>query len=423
MTPPFIPSHPQTAEVAAALTPASQYHVDLHDRYGTANYKPLPVVLARAQGCWVTDVEGRRYLDMLSAYSALNFGHNHPAIVEAVRAQLDRVAVTSRAFYNDQLGPFFKELAEFCGLDRVLPMNTGAEAVETAIKTARKWAYQVKGVPDHQARIIVFTGNFHGRTTTIISFSTDPLATTHFGPFTPGFDVVPYGDLSAVERAMTPNTAAVLVEPIQGEAGVIIPPTGFLKGLREWCTRQNVLLICDEIQTGLGRTGALFACQHEDVRPDIMTLGKALGGGLLPVSAVVGTDAAMSVFKPGEHGSTFGGNALAAAVGRKAIELLRTTDLVERSRVHGEYFRRGLEAIHSPIVQEIRGRGLLIGVHIRPEAGPARPVCEALLRDGILCKDTQKQVIRFAPPLIIELAEIDWALERIAAAWATFEKR
>lgn len=414
MDPSFDKTRHPSVQVASALSAASQFHVDLNERYGTHNYKPLPVVISGAGGCWVTDVEGRRYLDMLSAYSALNFGHNHPALVAAAREQLDRVAVTSRAFFNDQLGPFFKELAEACGMDRVLPMNTGAEAVETAIKTARKWAYQVKGVPANEARIIAFAGNFHGRTTTIISFSSDPLATTNFGPFTPGFDIVPFGDLAAVERAITPNTAAVLVEPIQGEAGVVVPPAEFLPGVRRVCTEQNVLLICDEIQTGLGRTGRMFACEHEGVRPDIMTLGKALGGGLIPVSAVVGRDAAMSVFKPGEHGSTFGGNPLAAAVGRKAIELLRTTDLVERAAAQGEYFRRGLESLRSPIVQEVRGRGLLLGVVIKPDAGPARPFCEALLRDGLLCKDTQKQVIRFAPPLIIERTEIDWALERLA---------
>ncbi|GIK17520.1 MAG: ornithine aminotransferase [Planctomycetota bacterium] len=414
MTLGFDKSQHPTVQVAAALGEVSRRHVELNERYGTHNYKPLPVVIAEGRGCWVTDVEGRRYLDMLSAYSALNFGHNHPAIVDAVRTQLDRVTVTSRAFFNDQLGPFFKELAELTGMDRVLPMNTGAEAVETAIKTARKWAYQVKGVAPDRARILAFAGNFHGRTTTIISFSTDPLATTNFGPFTPGFDVVPYGDLAAVEQAVTGDTAAVLVEPIQGEAGVVLPPPGFLTGLRKLCTDRNVLLICDEIQTGLGRTGRMFAFEHEGVRPDVVTLGKALGGGLIPVSAVVGIDAAMGVFKPGEHGSTFGGNPLAAAVGRKAIELLRTTDLVERARSLGEYFRGQLEALRSPIVQEVRGRGLLIGVQIKPEAGPARPMCEALLHDGLLCKDTQKQVIRFAPPLIIERAEIDWAMERIA---------
>lgn len=401
------------AGIEANLT--SRHHIELNEEYGTANYAPLPMVLRSGRGIWVEDVEGKRYLDMLSAYSALNFGHSHPELLAALRDQAERLALTSRAVFNDQLGPFFKELAELCDMGMVLPMNTGAEAVETALKAARKWGYQVKGVAKDEARIIVFEQNFHGRTTTIISFSTDASARNDFGPYTPGFDIVPFGDAAAARAAVTADTVAILVEPIQGEAGVRVPPDGFLRELRSICDKHNLLLIADEIQTGMGRTGDLFACRHEGVRPDLMALGKALGGGLLPVSAVVGDCDVLGLFKPGEHGSTFGGSPLAAAVGRKAIELVRDGELARRAKELGGYFRDRLRALNSPMVAEVRGRGLLIGLQIHEAAGPAKAICLALMEKGILCKDTRKQVIRFAPPLIIEKEEVDWALERIGA--------
>ncbi|MBQ4334516.1 MAG: ornithine--oxo-acid transaminase [Myxococcaceae bacterium] len=392
----------------------TQQIIEITERYGAHNYHPLPVVIERAEGVWVEDPEGRRYLDMLSAYSALNHGHRHPAIVRALKEQLDRVALTSRAFHNDQLGPFMAELADLCGMQMVLQMNTGAEAVETAIKAARKWGYEVKGVPRHQAEIIVCGGNFHGRTVTIVSFSSDGYSRDDFGPFTPGFKVAPYGDVSAIEALMSDNTVAVLVEPIQGEAGVVVPPAGFLSSLRSLCTRRRALLIFDEIQTGLGRTGKLFAHQHEAATPDLMTLGKALGGGILPVSAVVGTREVLGLFRPGEHGSTFGGNPLAAAVGRAALRTLVDEKLTERAAENGAYFKASLCAIDGPAIDHVRGKGLLIGVVLRQGRGGARPYCERLMEAGILCKETHEDVIRFAPPLTITREEIDWALERIA---------
>lgn len=392
----------------------TQQIIEITELYGAHNYHPLPVVIERAEGVWVEDPEGRRYLDMLSAYSALNHGHRHPAIVRALKEQLDRVALTSRAFHNDQLGPFMAELADLCGMQMVLPMNTGAEAVETAIKAARKWGYVVKGVPRSQAEIIVCGGNFHGRTVTIVSFSTEASSREDFGPFTPGFKVAPYGDVAAIEALMSDNTVAVLVEPIQGEAGVVVPPAGFLSALRSLCTRRRALLILDEIQTGLGRTGKLFAHQHEEAVPDLMTLGKALGGGILPVSAVVGSREVLGLFRPGEHGSTFGGNPLAAAVGRAALRTLVDEKLAERAAEIGAYFKASLCAIDTPAIDHVRGRGLLIGVVLKQGRGGARPYCERLMKVGILCKETHEDVIRFAPPLTITREEIDWALERIA---------
>ena len=392
----------------------TQQIIEITERYGAHNYHPLPVVIERAEGVWVEDPEGRRYLDMLSAYSALNHGHRHPAIVRALKEQLDRVALTSRAFHNDQLGPFMAELADLCGMQMVLPMNTGAEAVETAIKAARKWGYVVKGVPHSQAEIIVCGGNFHGRTVTIVSFSTEASSREDFGPFTPGFKVAPYGDVAAIEALMSDNTVAVLVEPIQGEAGEVVPPAGFLSALRSLCTRRRALLILDEIQTGLGRTGKLFAHQHEEAVPDLMTLGKALGGGILPVSAVVGSREVLGLFRPGEHGSTFGGNPLAAAVGRAALRTLVDEKLAERAAEIGAYFKASLCAIDTPAIDHVRGRGLLIGVVLKQGRGGARPYCERLMEVGILCKETHEDVIRFAPPLTITREEIDWALERIA---------
>ena len=392
----------------------TQQIIEITELYGAHNYHPLPVVIERAEGVWVEDPEGRRYLDMLSAYSALNHGHRHPAIVRALKEQLDRVALTSRAFHNDQLGPFMAELADLCGMQMVLPMNTGAEAVETAIKAARKWGYVVKGVPRSQAEIIVCGGNFHGRTVTIVSFSTEASSREDFGPVTPGFKVAPYGDVAAIEALMSDNTVAVLVEPIQGEAGVVVPPAGFLSALRSLCTRRRALLILDEIQTGLGRTGKLFAHQHEEAVPDLMTLGKALGGGILPVSAVVGSREVLGLFRPGEHGSTFGGNPLAAAVGRAALRTLVDEKLAERAAEIGAYFKASLCAIDTPAIDHVRGRGLLIGVVLKQGRGGARPYCERLMEVGILCKETHEDVIRFAPPLTITREEIDWALERIA---------
>jgi ornithine--oxo-acid transaminase len=377
------------------------------------NYHPLPVVIAEGDGAWVTDVEGRRYLDLLAAYSAINFGHRHPRLVAAARRQLDRVTLVSRAFEHDQFGPFCAELAELAGLDMVLPMNTGAEAVETAIKTARKWGYEVKGVPDGEAVIVVFDGNFHGRTTTIISFSTDPDARDGFGPYTPGFRVVPYGDLDALRAAMDPNVVAVLVEPIQGEAGVIVPPPGFLPGVREICTAGNALMIADEIQSGLGRTGTTFACEHSGVRPDVYVLGKALGGGIVPVSAVVADRSVLGVFAPGQHGSTFGGNPLACAVAREVIAMLRTGEYQERSAKLGTRMLDRLAALPPSAVTAVRGRGLWAGVEL---AGlPGRVACERLAARGVLAKDTHGSTIRLAPPLVITEEELDWALDQVAA--------
>jgi ornithine--oxo-acid transaminase len=371
------------------------------------------VVIEKAEGVWVYDVDGKKYLDCLSAYSAVNQGHVHPEILKALLDQAKRVTLTSRAFRNDQLPLLYKELSEMTGYEMSLPMNSGAEAVETAVKLARKWAYQVKKVPRHQAEIIVAAGNFHGRTVTIVSFSTEPSYRDDFGPFTPGFVTVTYGDADAIEKAITPNTAAVLLEPIQGEAGVIIPPVGYLKKVSEICKKNNVLFVADEIQTGLARTGKLFASQHEDVRPDVMIIGKALAGGFYPVSAVLADKAILGLFTPGEHGSTFGGNPLAAAVSRAALRVIREEKLAERSQQLGEYFLEQLSEIPSPHVKEVRGRGLLIGVELKPEAKGARRFCEALQQKGILAKETHDNVIRFAPPLVIDKETIDWALPSI----------
>jgi len=388
-------------------------HIELNEKYGAHNYLPLPVVLEKGEGVWVWDVEGRRYLDMLSSYSALNQGHRHPRILKALIEQTQRITLTSRAFHNDVLGRFLKKLHDVTGYDKALPMNTGVEAVETALKIARKWGYVKKGIPKYEGKVIVAEGNFHGRTITVISFSTEELYKEGFGPFTPGFEVVPYGDEKAIENAIDENTIAVLLEPIQGEGGVRIPPEGYLRKVREITRERNVLLILDEIQTGLGRTGKLFAFEWEDARPDILVLGKALGGGVYPVSAALANDDVMNVIGPNEHGSTFGGNPLAAAVGIASIDVIIEEKLPERARELGEYFLNELKKIESPFIKEVRGKGLLIGVEIKEEHGTARPFCEKLATLGILAKETHEQVIRFAPPLVITKEEIDWALERI----------
>ncbi|MGB7875546.1 MAG: ornithine--oxo-acid transaminase [Anaerolineales bacterium] len=391
----------------------TQDYIQLEERYGAHNYHPLDVVIDKAEGVWVYDVDGKKYLDCLSAYSAVNQGHVHPKILEALIEQSKKVTLTSRAFRNDQLPLLYKELSEMTGYEMSLPMNSGAEAVETGIKLARKWAYQVKGVPRHQAEIIVCKGNFHGRTTTVISFSTEPLYREDFGPFAPGFVTVPYGDSAAIEIAITENTAAVMLEPIQGEAGVIVPPEGYLKRVAEICKKENVLLIADEIQTGLGRTGKLFACDHEGVRPDIMVIGKALSGGFYPVSAALADESIMGLLTPGEHGSTFGGNPLGAAVARASLRVIREEKLPERAELLGTYFMEQLAEIPSPHVKEVRGKGLLIGVELKREARGARRFCEALQERGILAKETHEHVIRFAPPLVIDKETIDWTLPHI----------
>ena len=401
-----------------AVANESARHLALADQFSARNYAPLPVVIARGRGAWVEDVEGKRYLDLLSAYSALNFGHAHVEIVSAFVEQAKMLSLTSRAFQNDQFGPFCEDVTKLAGQDLVLPMNTGAEAVETALKTARKWGYRVKGVPANEAEIIVCEGNFHGRTISIVSFSDDPQYRDGFGPFTPGFKVVPYGDKAALDAAIGPNTAAFLVEPIQGEAGIIIPEAGYLKHAARLCRERNALLICDEIQSGLGRTGKLFACEWEDVRPDAMIVGKALSGGFYPVSAVLASDDAMAVFHPGDHGSTFGGNPLACAVAIASLEVLRDEGLVEKSRTLGEYFLQRLRDLKAATVKEVRGKGLWIGVDIRKECGTARPYCEHLMELGLLAKETHEQVVRIAPPLVITKDEIDWAVERIGQALA-----
>jgi ornithine--oxo-acid transaminase len=390
-------------------------YIALEDRYGAHNYHPLDVVIDHAQGVWVYDVEGNRYLDCLSAYSALNQGHVHPKILHTLVEQAQKVTLTSRAFRNDQLPLLYQELSEMTGYEMSLPMNSGAEAVETALKLARKWAYQVKGVPRHKAEIITFENNFHGRTVSIVSFSTEPLYRDDFGPFTPGFVVLPYGDLQAVKKAINPHTAAIMLEPIQGEAGVIMPPVGFLRQIRKIADQNKVLLIADEIQTGLGRTGKLFACDHESVRPDVMVIGKALSGGFYPVSAVLADKAVLGLFTPGEHGSTFGGNPLGAAVARTALRVIREENMIQNAEQVGEYLVEQLSEIPSRHVKEVRGKGLLVGVELKPEAGGARRFCEALKQRNILAKETHQHVIRFAPPLIIDRATIDWALERIRA--------
>ena len=383
------------------------------ERYSAHNYHPLPVVLARGEGVYVWDVEGRRYLDMLSAYSALNQGHRHPKIVQALVEQAGQVTLTSRAFHNDRMGPFLRRLCELAGYEQALPMNTGAEAVETAIKAARKWGHRTKNLAEQRGEIIVFDGNFHGRTTTVVSFSSEPAYKEGFGPFTPGFRLVPYGDLDALRRAFRDETIAVLVEPIQGEAGVVVPPAGFLKGVAALCREHGALLLADEIQTGLGRTGRMFCSEWDGVRPDVLILGKALGGGVYPVSAVLADHAVMDVFTPGTHGSTFGGNPLAAAVGLASLDVLVEERLAERAAELGEWFMDELRAIDAPAVQEVRGRGLLIGVVVREEAGRARPYCEALMERGILAKETHDQVVRFAPPLVITRAQLAEVLPAI----------
>jgi ornithine--oxo-acid transaminase len=391
----------------------TQDYIALENQYGAKNYKPLDVVLERGQGIWVWDVEGKKYLDFLSAYSAVNQGHAHPKILQAMIEQASNLPLTSRAFRNNQLPLLAKQLCELTGYQRMLPMNSGAEAVETAIKMTRKWGYKVKGVPEGQAQIITCTGNFQGRTTTIISFSDEPQYKDGFGPFTDGFVMVPYGDADALEQAITPNTVAFFIEPIQGEGGVIVPPDGYLKRVRELCTANNVLLVADEIQSGLGRTGKLFASEWEGVRPDVITIGKALSGGFYPVSAVLADDEVMLVFKPGDHGSTFGGSPLAAAVAQASLSVLVEENLIENANEQGEYLMGRLRRIESPHVKEVRGRGLLIGVELYPEAGGARRFCEALMQQGLLCKETHDNVIRFAPPLVIQKEDIDWAIERI----------
>jgi ornithine--oxo-acid transaminase len=383
------------------------------DAHSAHNYHPLPVVISEADGSWVTDVDGTRYLDMLAAYSAINFGHRHPRLVAAAQRQLERVTLVSRAFEHDQFGPFCAELAELAGMEMVLPMNTGAEAVETAIKTARKWGYEVKGVPEGEAVIVVFDGNFHGRTTTIVSFSTDPEARDGFGPYTPGFRIVPYGDLRALDAALDENVVAVLVEPIQGEAGVRIPPAGFLAGVRELCTAHGVLFVADEIQSGLGRTGTTFACEHEDVVPDMYILGKALGGGIVPISAVVSSAEILGVFRPGQHGSTFGGNPLACAIAREVIAMLATGEYQERSAKLGAHLNNRLRDLPSSEVREVRCRGLWAGIEFAHVSG--RKACERLAERRVLAKDTHGSAIRLAPPLVISEQDLDWAIDQLEA--------
>ncbi|MDX1674407.1 MAG: ornithine--oxo-acid transaminase [Longimicrobiales bacterium] len=388
----------------------TEHYLEEAERYSARNYHPLPVVLTRGEGIWVWDVDGNRYLDMLSAYSAVNQGHAHPKIVQALIDQAKRLPLTSRAFHNDRMGPFLKRLCELSGYDQALPMNTGAEAVETAIKAVRKWGYQVKGVPADQAEIIVFEGNFHGRTTTVISFSSEALYKEGFGPLTPGFKILPYGDIDAVRAAMNENVVGILVEPIQGEAGVVVPPDGFMQGLRDLCDEHGAALMADEIQTGLGRTGRMFAFEWEGVRPDVLIVGKALGGGVYPVSAVLADREIMDVFTPGTHGSTFGGNPTGAAVGLAALDVIVEEKLHERAAELGAWFMEELRQIESPVVDHVRGRGLMVGVVLTT---PARPYCEALKRRGMLAKETHENVVRFAPPLVIEKADLENVLEDI----------
>ncbi|MEV5613549.1 ornithine--oxo-acid transaminase [Streptomyces sp. NPDC052225] len=395
---------------------ATQDYINASDAHSAHNYHPLPVVVATAEGAWMTDVEGRRYLDMLAGYSALNFGHGNRRLIEAAKAQLERVTLTSRAFHHDRFADFCTRLAALCGMETVLPMNTGAEAVETAVKTARKWGYRVKGVPDGRARIVVASDNFHGRTTTIVSFSTDPEARADFGPYTPGFDIVPYGDLDALRAAVTDETVAVLLEPIQGEAGVLVPPPGYLAGVREVTRERNVLFIADEIQSGLGRTGRTFACEHEGVVPDMYVLGKALGGGVVPVSAVVSSTDVLGVFRPGEHGSTFGGNPLACAVGLEVIAMLESGEFQQRAAELGEHLHAELGLLTGTgKVTQVRGRGLWAGVDIDPSYGTGREISEKLMARGVLVKDTHGSTIRIAPPLVISKDDLDWGLDQLRA--------
>ena len=391
-----------------------QYLISLEEKYGANNYKPLDVVISRGKGVWVEDVDGKKYLDCLSAYSAVNQGHCHPKILQTMIEQAQKLTLTSRAFRNDQLGPFYREVCELTNSHKVLPMNSGAEAVETAIKTVRKWGYQVKGVPEELAEIIVCENNFHGRTIAIVGFSTDKGSRAGFGPFAPGFKIIPFGDTLALEAAITPNTVGFMVEPIQGEAGVIIPPAGYLKEVKAICEKKNVVLVLDEIQTGLGRTGKLLAEEHDGIEADLTLIGKALSGGFYPVSAVLSNTEVMNVLQPGEHGSTFGGNPLACAVARTALKVLVEEGMIENAARMGAYFLEGLLQIKAPLIKEIRGKGLMIGMELFPEAGGARQYCKGLLERGLLAKETHENTIRFAPPLLITKDEIDWALERIA---------
>ena len=397
-------------------------YIELEDKYGAHTYHPLDIVISRAEGIWVYDVEGNKYLDFLSAYSAVSQGHCHPRIYQAMVEQAQKVTLTSRAFRTDQTGLFYKELAELCEMDMVLPMNSGAEGVETAVKTARKWGYLKKEIPDNEAEIIVCSGNFHGRTTTIVSFSSEDQYRENFGPLTPGFVMIPYGDADALAKAITPNTAAFLVEPIQGEGGVLIPSKGYLKKAQDICRENKVLLMCDEIQTGLGRTGKMFAYQHEaEVKPDMLILGKALSGGFYPVSAVAANKDVLGVYRPGDHGSTYGGNPVACAVAREALKVLVDEKLVENSAQLGHYFFERLLTVKSEHIKEVRGRGLFIGVELKPEAGGARRFCEALYHEGMLCKETHENVIRFAPPLVITKDDLDWAFERVKKVLETMD--
>jgi len=391
----------------------TKFYVGLEGLYGAHNYHPLDVVITKAKGIWVWDVEDKKYLDFLSAYSAVNQGHCHPKIVNALQTQAKKVTLTSRAFRNDQWPLLAKELCELTGFEMALPMNSGTEAVETALKTARMWAYQKKGIEQDKAEIIVCSNNFHGRTITIVSFSTEHILRNHFGPFTPGFVCVPYDDCEALERAVNPNTAAFLVEPIQGEAGVIMPKEGYLKKAKEICEKNNVLFIADEIQTGLGRTGKLFACDYEEVRPDILVIGKSLGGGCYAISATLSNREILGLFTPGSHGSTFGANPLACAVARESLRVLVQEELIDNSARQGKYFLEKLKTIKSPHIKEVRGKGLLIGIVLKTEAGGARRFCEALEKEGLLCKETHENVIRFAPPLVIRQEDLDWAFERV----------
>ncbi len=390
--------------------PASRKYMELDETYGAHNYHPIPVVISKAKGVYVWDPDGKKYIDMLSSYSALNQGHRHPKIIKAAKEQMSHVTLTSRAFHNDKLGPFLKKLTQVTGMEMALPMNTGTEAVETGIKLARRWAYRKKMVPDGQAEIIVCANNFHGRSTTIVGFSSDEDSRSGFGPFTPGFKVIPYNDVPALEAAITPRTAAFLVESIQGEAGVIVPTEGYLTKVREICTNNNVLLMLDEIQTGFCRTGRMFCFQHEGIKPDVLLVGKALGGGIMPISAVLSSKEIMSVYTPGSHGSTFGGNPLACAIGTAALNVLIDEKLDKRAERLGEYFRKRLKEMKNPLFKEVRGKGLLIAVELTKEAGPARKYTEALMRNGLLAKETHESTIRFAPPLIIKKKEIDTAI-------------
>jgi ornithine--oxo-acid transaminase len=397
---------------------SSDQHIEATEDIGAHNYSPLPVVISEGKGVWVKDVEGKSYLDMLSGYSALNFGHSNPRLLAIAHKQLDTLCLTSRAFYHDQMAPFCASLSEICGGGKVLPMTSGAEAVETAVKLARKWGYERKGVKSNKAEILCFSGNFHGRTTTIVGFSDSPKSRDGFGPFPPGFNILPYGDIDAVEKALNPNVVGVLIEPIQGEGGVIIPPDGFMKKLRTLCTEHNVLLLADEIQTGLCRTGKLFACDHDDIRPDVYIVGKSLGGGIVPISAIVANHELMSVFTPGTHGSTFGGNTLACAIAAEVVAMIREEKPHLKAAESGAYIVEKLRTFGSPHIKEVRGRGLLIGVDIPKESGTAKDFCYRLLEEGILTKDTREQTIRITPPLFIDRKEIDWAMERLARVFA-----